>query len=162
MTGNRWRALRVACVAILASCALATAAAEPIPLARDLADDGRAARESGRIIVVLYATADCPYCRKVRKDFLEPMQASPDAAKQVILREVDVESARPVVGFDGHPTTHAALAKGRKARIVPYVVFLGPRGEPLAEPLIGIGSSDLYGGLLERRIETARAKLASG
>ena len=164
MTGKCWRALhalRIGCAAILAFCACATSAAEPVPFARDLAADGRAARESGRIIVVLYSTADCPYCRKVRKGFLEPMQADPAAAKQVVLREIDVESGRPVVGFDGHPTTHAALAKSRKARIVPYVVFLGPRGEPLADPLVGISSTDLYGGLLERRIETARAKLAA-
>ena len=160
MTGNRSRALRVECAAILAFWAFATAAAEPVPFARDLAADGRAARDSRRVIVVLYSTADCPYCRKVRKGFLEPMQASPEAAKQVVLREIEVDSGRQVVGFDGHPTTHAALAKGRKVRIVPYVVFLGPQGEPLAEPLIGISSTDLYGGLLERRIETARAKLA--
>jgi thioredoxin-related protein len=153
--------LRAACAAILASCALAAAAAEPIALARDLAADGRAARDSGRVIVVLYGTADCPYCRKVRDLFLGPMSADPAAAKQVLVREIDVESSRPIVGFDGRPTSHAALGKARRARVVPYVVFLGPRGEPLADPLVGIASADLYGGLLERRIETARAKLAA-
>jgi thioredoxin-related protein len=164
MTGKRrraLRALRIGCAAILAFWACAAAAAEAVPFARDLAADGRAARESGRVIVVLYGTADCPYCRKVRKGFLEPMQADLAAAKRVLLREIDVESGRPVVGFDGHATTHAALAKSRKARIVPYVVFLGPQGEPLADPLVGISSTDLYGGLLERRIETARAKLTA-
>jgi hypothetical protein len=160
MTVRAVRALRGGCAAILASCALAAAAAEPIPFARDLAADGRTARETGRVIVVLYGTADCPYCRKVRDGFLGPMHADPAAVKEVLVREVDVESGRPVVGFDGRPTTHAALGKARRAHIVPYVVFLGPRGEPLADPLIGIASADLYGGLLERRIETARAKLA--
>jgi hypothetical protein len=140
---------------------LAASAAEPLPFARDLAADGRDARATGRVIVVLYGTADCPYCRKVRDGFLGPMQASAEDAKQVLVREIDVESGRQVVGFDGQPTTHAALAKGRRVQIVPYVVFLGPRGEPLADPLIGISSVDLYGGLLERRIETARAKLAA-
>ena len=161
MTGMHWRALRVACAAILAFWAFAASAAEPVPFARDLAADGRLARESGRVIVVLYGTADCPYCRKVRKGFLEPMQASPEAAKQIVLREIAVDSGRHAVDFAGRPTTHALLGKDRKARIVPYVVFLGPQGEPLAEPLIGISSTDLYGGLLERRIETARAKLAA-
>jgi hypothetical protein len=161
MTGNGLRALRAGCAAILASWACAAAAAEPLPFARDLAADGRNARESGRVIVVLYSTADCPYCKKVRDGFLGPMRASVAATKQVLLREIDVESGRPVVGFDGQPTTHAALAKGRKVRIVPYVVFLGPQGEALADPLIGISSMDLYGGLLERRIETAREKLAA-
>jgi glutaredoxin len=161
VTGKRWRGARWGCAAILASWALATTAAGPLTFARDLAADGRAARESGRIIVVLYGTSDCPYCKKVRDGFLGPMQASAEGAKQVIVREIDVESGRQVIGFDGHPTTHAALGKGRRVKIVPYVVFLGPQGDPLAEPLIGIGSTDLYGGLLERRIEAARGKLAA-
>jgi thioredoxin-related protein len=159
MTGLRIRALHVACAAILAW-ALAATAAEPIPFARDLAADGREARDSGRIIVVLFSTPDCPYCRKVREAFLKPMQGSPEAAKRVVLREVEVDSARSVTDFAGRNTTHAELGRGRQARLVPYVVFLGPTGEPLAEPLVGISSVDLYGGLLERRIETARAKLA--
>jgi thioredoxin-related protein len=161
MTEKCLRALRVGCATILASWALATAAAEPIPFARDLAADGRDARESGRVVVVLFSTADCPYCQKVRKGFLQPMQAGAEQARRVILREVEVDSARPVIGFDGRTTTHADLARSRSARLVPYVVFLGSKGEPLAEPLIGISSTDLYGGLLDRRIETARAKLAA-
>jgi glutaredoxin len=159
-TPIRLRATRWGCAAILASCVLAAAGAAPLPFARDLAADGRAARDSGRVIVVLYGTRDCPYCRKVRDGFLDPMQSSPERSKRVLLREIDVESGRQAIGFDGHPTTHAALGKGRRVKIVPYVVFLGPRGEALAEPLIGIGSSELYGELLERRIEAARAKLA--
>jgi glutaredoxin len=159
MTGKRWCALHGACAAILAFWALAAAAAGPLPFVRDLVADGRAARESGRVIVVLYSTADCPYCKKVRDGFLGPMHASADEAKRVLVREIEVDSGRQAVGFDGQPTTHAALAKARKIRIVPYLVFLGPQGEPLAEPLVGISSVDLYGGLLERRIETARTKL---
>ena len=159
VTGKRWRALHGACAAILAFSAIAAAAAGPLPFARHLAADGRAARESGRVIVVLYSTADCPYCKKVRDGFLGPMHASADDAKRVLVREIEVDSGRQVVGFDGQPTTHAVLAKARKVRIVPYLMFLGPQGEPLAEPLIGISSVDLYGGLLERRIETARARL---
>jgi glutaredoxin len=159
VTGKRWRALHGACAAILAFWAVAAAAAGPLPFARDLAADGRNARATGRVIVVFYSTADCPYCKKVREGFLGPMHASADEAKRVLVRKIEVDSGRQAVGLDGHLTTQAALAKGRQVRIVPYVVFLGPRGESLADPLIGINSTDLYGGLLERRIETARAKL---
>ncbi|HSD52575.1 MAG TPA: thioredoxin, partial [Burkholderiales bacterium] len=70
VTGKRWRALHGACAPILAFWAFAAATAGPLPFARDLAADGRAARESGRVIVVLYSTVECPYCKKVREDFL--------------------------------------------------------------------------------------------
>jgi hypothetical protein len=145
-------------VATILACALAgTAAAEALPLARDLAADGRDARTSGRVIVVLFSTAGCPYCRQVRDAFLRPLLA--EEAKRVLVREIEVDGTQPVVDFDGRSATHRELGMARRVRLVPHVVFLGPDGENLAEPLIGISSVDLYGGLLERRIETSRARL---
>ena len=152
------RLVRVGVATILAWALWATAAAEGLPLARDLAADGRDARATGRVIVVLFSAGDCPYCKRVRDGFLHPL-ASDDAANGVLVREVDVDAAQPVVDFSGRQVTHEALGRTRGARVVPYVVFLGPGGERLADPLIGISSIDLYGGLLERRIEQARERL---
>jgi thiol-disulfide isomerase/thioredoxin len=151
--------LRFAIAAILAWALAATAAAEGLPLARDLAADGRDARASGRVIVVLFSTEGCPYCERVREGFLRPMLA--EEAKRVLIREIEVDGARPVVDFAGRSSTHREIGASRRVRFVPYVVFLGPDGESLAEPLIGINSSELYGGLLERRLETARARLGA-
>jgi thioredoxin-related protein len=151
--------LRFWVATILAWALAATAAAETLPLAHDLAADGRDARASGLVIVVLFSTPGCPYCKQVRDAFLRPLLA--EEAKRVLVREIDVDGAQPVVDFGGRAATHRELGMARRVRLVPYVVFLGPDGESLAEPLIGISSVDLYGGLLGRRIETARARLGA-
>lgn len=155
---KRGEEMRFCLVTILAWALCATAAAQGLAPARDLAADGRDARATGSVIVVLFSTPDCPYCRQVRDGYLRPLAA--DAAQRVLVREIEVEGAQPVVDFAGREATHAELARTRRARLVPYVVFLGPDGASLADPLIGINSPDFYGGLLERRLEAARAKLA--
>ena len=156
---KRGEKMRFCVATILAWALCAIAAAEALPLAQDLAADGRDARATGRVIVVLFSTPGCPYCRQVREGYLRPLAA--DLAQRVLVREIEVGSARGLVDFSGREATHAELARTRSARLVPYVVFLGPDGASLADPLIGINSLDLYGGLLERRLETARDKLAA-
>jgi thioredoxin-related protein len=156
---KRGEKMRFCVATILAWALCATAVAESPPLARDLAADGRDARASGSVIVVLFSTPGCPYCRQVREGYLRPLAA--DLAQRVLVREIEVGSARALVDFSGHDATHGELAQARRVRLVPYVVFLGPDGASLADPLIGITSLDFYGALLERRLETAREKLAA-
>jgi thioredoxin-related protein len=149
--------------AILAWALLATAAAAASSVrlapALDLAADARAAAASGRALVLLYATADCPWCRRVRQEFLIPMQRSPVDAKRVLVREIDIESNRPLVGVDDEPTTHARFATARGLRFVPVVTFHGADGVETAERLVGFRTADWYGAYLDRRIDTARSRM---
>lgn len=133
-------------------------AAPAIAPSQDLAAEAREAAASGRVLVVLFATADCPWCARVRAEFLGPMQASPREARRILVREIDVDADRPLVGFDGARTTHAAFAAKAGVRFVPVVAFYGADGAELAERLAGFRTPDWYGAYLERRIGDALAR----
>lgn len=148
--------LRVMILAwLLASTA---AAAETLPLAADLAADGRAAAGAGRVIVLLYSLPGCPWCERVRTAYLAPLARDPDAARGILLREIDIDSAAALVDFAGGHTTHREFARRNQVRFTPLVAFLGPDGEALAAPLAGFSSAEYYGAYLERRIAEAAAK----
>lgn len=146
-----------ALAAAILALALGAARAQGLPSARDLHADARAAEAKGQVIVLMFSIAGCPYCAKVRRSYLGPM-AERDA--RVVVREVEVDRQQRVVDFAGQDTTSSELGARFNVRFVPRVVFLGARGEQLAEPLVGIASEDLYGGVLERRIEDALAERA--
>ncbi len=161
------RALRLAAFLpglILAWLAGPSAAAEPLPgaaatlvEARDLAADGALARRRGLPLLVLYSRADCSWCERLRREFLAPMQRDPAAG--VLIRQIDIDSDRPLADWDGHPTTHRAFAEAHRVSLAPTVAFLGPRGETLAEPIVGFPNADFVGSLLERGIGDASARL---
>lgn len=44
--------------------------------------------------------------------------------------------------------------------MAPTVLFLGPRGEELAERLVGVAVEEMYGDFLQARLQEARTKLA--
>ncbi len=151
--------LRVAILACWIALSAAAHAAPDISLARDFSEDGRAAHATRRVIVVLFTTSGCPWCQRVREEYLKPMLANPADVARIIVREVDIESRETITDFSGAATNHAAFASRHEVRFAPSVLVLGPRGEQLAAPLIGFGTADYYGFYLDERIEAGLAKL---
>jgi hypothetical protein len=128
-----------------------------LPSTRSLPDAAQAAAQLHRPLVVMTTLKGCPYCDVVRGHYLLPMQRS----GQIQAIQLDMtDRATPIKGFDGRPTTAAALVKAWQAKLAPTVLFLGPKGEELAERLVGMAVPDMYGSYLDRRLDEARQHLA--
>jgi len=158
-SGQRIATLRAAILACTLALFGAAHAASGIPFARDLHADGRAARETQRVIVVLFTTAECPWCHRVREEYLKPMLANSRDAARILVREIDIGGPDALADFAGAGTTHAAFAGRHNVRFAPTVIIMGPGGEPLAAPLVGFGTADYYGYYLDERIDAGLAKL---
>lgn len=129
-----------------------------LPSPASLPDAARAAAQRGAPLVVMTTLKGCPYCDVVRGHYLLPMQR--DGQIQAV--QLDMTDRRSVLkGFDGRPTTPAAQVKAWKATLAPTVLFLGPRGQELAERLVGMAVPDMYGPYLENRLAEATQQLAA-
>jgi thioredoxin-related protein len=135
------------------------ASASQLDLAQDLAREAAEAQATGRVLVVLYGTQSCPYCRKIRQSYLGPLARNLQAQARMVIREIDVESGARLIDFAGAVTTHSAYARAQRVRLVPVVAFYGSEGKVLAEPLVGLSSEDFYGAYLEERLATAQARI---
>jgi thioredoxin-related protein len=153
--GATLRRLILACAFALS----AAARADGIDSARDFTADGKAARDARRVIVVLFSTTGCPWCERVRREYLQPMLANPDDRARILVREIDVDGSEPLTDFAGAPSSHAAFAARYAVRFTPTVMVFGPEGRTLAPPLIGFSTADYYGYYLEERITAGLAKL---
>ena len=129
----------------------------PLPEATDLAADARLAAARGVPLVVLYSRDDCSWCEKVRREHLGPL--SRDPAAPAVVRELHMDRATALTDFAGRRTTGADFSKRMRAQFAPTVMFLGPDGAALAEPIVGFRLADFYGAYLERAIEESRTKL---
>ena len=116
----------------------------------------QAAAARGEPLVVMTTLTGCPYCDLVRNHHLLPMLRQ----GQVHAIQIDVRDRTSTLqGFDGSMTTPADQAKAWKARFAPTVLFLGPKGDELAERLVGVAVADFYGEYLNERLQQARARL---
>lgn len=125
--------------------------------ARDLAADGRLAAAKGVPLVVLYSRDDCSWCEKLRREHLAPL--SRDPAVPALVRELHMDRATPLLDFAGRRTTSADFSRQMRAHLAPTVMFHGPAGEELAEPIVGFRLADFYAAYLERAILDSRVRL---
>ena len=127
-----------------------------LPPPTSLRGSAQAAAARGEPLVVMTSLAGCPYCDLVRNHHLLPMLRQ----GQLHAVQLDVrDRTSNLQGFDGSMTTPAEQAKAWKARFAPTVLFLGAKGEELAERLVGVAVPDFYGEYLDARLQQARARL---
>lgn len=150
----RWLLL----IGLLLAAALSRAH-EPLPAAVDLRADGIEARRAGLPIVLFFHSRTCPFCRQVEELYLPAALLADGANPRFILRTVEFDVARPMQDFDGQATDMRTFARAQGVRLVPYLRFLGPDGQPLAPDLIGLNPPDFYAGYLDDAIREAFDKL---
>jgi thioredoxin-related protein len=149
-------------VAILA-CALTAPAAQqfpPIDIADDFVTIGKLAATRKAPIVLVFTRPECPYCTRAKREHLEPLRVSQSYGAKIIMREIVAADARTALrDFDGNNTTHGDFARKYDIHSVPTVLVVDSRGKPLAEPIIGLTSTDFYNLYLEQAIDAGRLAL---
>lgn len=133
-----------------------------VPMAENLQAEGRNAERGKMPILLLFASAFCPYCEQVRNEYLGPMVKDPAWRDKVIIRQIEAGSDRELIGFDGRKTTHGAYAAGQKIRMVPTIKVVDGQGRELANPIIGFLIPDFYFGYIQDAIEQGQQKMRQG
>ena len=171
MSRQRWVSIRVlsACKGlrvliwqVILACALlplddAARADQGPVISRDLRADARVAAQNHQPLLLFFTLEGCPYCERVRREYLGPMSRDPEQARRALIREVPIEAT--LAGFDGAPRSARDLAGAFNIRLYPTVVLVDAGGAALAEPLVGFSSPDFYGAYLDQRIDTAQKKI---
>ncbi|MDP3871894.1 MAG: thioredoxin fold domain-containing protein [Methyloversatilis sp.] len=146
----------VALMTLLLSPALfaapARTAGPALPTLTNAVKDVRDAANPGVVVVVLFSLPGCHYCEEVRSHYLAPLARDAAQRGRLVIREVDLNSARRLTDFDGSQTTQAAFAQRMKVQFAPTVLFLDAHGRQVASPLVGAGKADFYGGYLDDAI----------
>lgn len=140
---------------LVAVVAAAPAAAADTPgLLANWQQDSALAASARHPLILFFTLPGCRFCEDVRRRYMAPLVRDGE-----IVREVVLDSARPVTGFAG-AATHQAVASKFGVRFAPVVLVVDARGKPLAEPVVGGDVAGLYGGYLDKALDQARQALA--
>lgn len=154
-----YRSVHKALLLLILACTLispaaSVAQAEPLPLATDLAQAARLAREQRVPVLIAFTLITCPYCATARRDHLEPMHLSEKWRDKVIMLELQLDGAQPLRDFAGNTTTAREFARKFAVTRVPTVIVFDDSGKPAAMPIVGLISADFYSLYLEQAVES--------
>lgn len=144
---------------LLLCLALPAAHGHELLAALDLRSEAEQARRLGGPLIILFSRQDCKYCRIVKRDYLQPLSATPGDGKRRLVRQINQDSNAPLIDFQGARTSHAAFAAGEKIKLVPVVAFYGPDGRHLAPAIAGLRLPDFYQAYLDEALELSVRKL---
>lgn len=125
----------------------------------DLRQEAQTLRAENLVLVLEFASDDCPYCRKLEALFLLPMQRNASYDSKILIRAISMSDNDTVIGFDGESMTTSEFAAGYEVTVTPTLLFLSADGSEMSERLVGIWSEDFYGGFIDARIDAAIEKL---
>ena len=112
---------------------------------------------AGKLVLVLeFAREDCPYCHKLERLFLLPMQRNADYDDKILIRSISLDDDQTVIDFEGRSLATNEFAACYGVSLTPTLLFLNADGSEISERLVGIWSEDFYGGFIDSRIDTAR------
>jgi thioredoxin-related protein len=125
----------------------------------DLRQEAEVMRAGKLLLVLEFAREDCPYCHKLERLFLLPMQRNADYDDKILVRSISLDDNEILIDFAGRSVPTAEFAARYGVSLTPTLLFLNADGIELSERLIGIWSEDFYGGFIDSRIDTARDSL---
>jgi thioredoxin-related protein len=137
----------------------AAGAADGLVHAQSFQADSQLAAQRRVPILVVFTSPGCPYCDRVKGEYLVPMHKDPAYRKRVIIREVTIGAGTALTGFDGSPTTEGAFSAAYKVFMVPTVMVFDTRGTPASEAIVGMLTPDYYFGYLEAAIDDGVRKV---
>jgi thioredoxin-related protein len=138
--------------AILTYAPTLVAAESHLPYAHDLKHDAVVAKAAAIPIMVLFSRPGCPFCQRVRDDYLLPLQTDPAYQHKVMLREVDITSNTALTLFDGSTATASAFAAANKIYLVPTIMVFDAHGAAVGDAIVGLLGPDFYFGYIDSAI----------
>jgi thioredoxin-related protein len=130
-----------------------------VPMADSLQADAKDAQTRKVPIMLVFTSPYCPYCERVKTQYLGPMADDPAYRDKVIIRQIEAGSDWTLVGFDGKKTTHGAYAASQKIALVPTVKVVDAQGKDLAKPIVGFLTPDYYFGYIQDAMEEGLKKM---
>lgn len=107
-----------------------------------------------KVLLLEFSASYCGYCKVLERSYLKPMLTDPLYTGKVLIRKIDIDSAKPLIDFDGKEISVSDFMLRYKAgRLTPTMIFLDQTGNEVAERMIGFNTPDFFGAYLDQAID---------
>jgi len=157
---NKMKFSVLLCLVYAIACIAPVSQAEGLKSVKDFRIEAKESDQKKAPILVLFMSQTCRYCEIVLQDFLLPMQRDHEYDKKVILRQIEYNSKKQLVDFNGNVTTQSAFASKNKVWAVPTIILFDSQGNELTK-IVGLLTVDYYSVYLDDAINMSQEKIKS-
>jgi thioredoxin-related protein len=130
-----------------------------LTVSKDMPALSKLSRKNNVPILLMFASEDCHYCKRLETEVLGPMRLAGIDPKQIILRKVMMDEYDELRDFAGNKRNAESFSINRGVEVVPTLQLVNAKGEELVPKIVGYQTPGLYSGYLEKAIEVSRELL---
>ncbi len=123
----------------------------------DWRETGEVTRIEQGLLLVLFVSDDCNYCKRLKTEYLYPVLQQKN--KPLVMREVNIDKGGKMTDFDGIPIRSRLFASRYDIFATPTLTFLDSRGKVLTAPIIGYDDLDSYQFRMQKALSNSRIVL---
>ncbi len=125
----------------------------------DMTTLSQLSHENGVPILLMFATENCHYCKRLETEVLGPMRLAGIDPQRVILRKVMMDKYDTLRDFKGRERNAENFAIDRGVDVVPTLQLVDATGRELVPQIVGYQTPGLYDDYLEKAIDVSQALL---
>jgi thioredoxin-related protein len=126
---------------------------------KDMPALSKLSRKNNVPILLMFASEDCFYCKRLETEVLGPMRLAGIDPQRVILRKVMMDEYDELRDFDGSKRDAESFSINRGVEVVPTLQLVNAKGEELVPKIVGYQTPEFYSAYLEKAIEVSQALL---
>jgi len=125
----------------------------------DMTTLSKLSSENGVPILLMFASEDCHYCKRLEAEVLGPMRLAGIDPQRVILRKVMMDKYDILRDFKGRERNAENFAIDRGVDIVPTLQLVDAAGRELVPQIVGYQTPGLFDDYLEKAIDVSQMML---
>ncbi|MBF0469776.1 MAG: thioredoxin fold domain-containing protein [Gammaproteobacteria bacterium] len=153
------RLLLLTTALVLLSNPLNAADRPEVEITTNLQQLGELARERKLPILLLFSSWGCPYCMRVKDEFLVPLLINRRYRERVIIREFLTDEIEDIRDFDGSLTTANAVTQHYGVFVSPTLLYLDNQGKEVAERQTGLTTPEFYSAYIDESIHQSLVQI---
>ena len=128
-----------------------------ISQSNDWRETGEVTRNEQGLLLVLFVSDNCNYCKKLKTEYLCPMLQKKN--NHLVMREVNIDKGGKMTDFDGIPIRSRLFSSRYDIFATPTLTFLDSHGTVLTAPIVGYDNPYSYKFRLQKALANSRIVL---
>lgn len=122
---------------------------------------GQQVSATSKPLLLMFSQHHCPYCKKLKREVLEPMLKNPVYLQRIFMRELMIDYGSNLTDFKGKATTGIDLFEEYGMIVTPTIILVDGAGSEIAKRQNGVNTVEMYGWYLDQAIDEAVSRLAA-
>ncbi|MEW8254319.1 MAG: thioredoxin fold domain-containing protein [Candidatus Thiodiazotropha taylori] len=128
----------------------------------DLSKLAKSAKKEKLPILLIVSQHHCPFCVRLKREIIFPMQLSGDYQDRVIMVEILLDSADSIRDLDGNLVHPSQIGTAYNVWVTPTLLFLDHTGREIHRRMLGVNTIEMYGHYLDESLQAALSAVKKG